>query len=283
MTGEVLPPEPAAATKAGPAVPLTDRFIRLERNFRFGQGSGIGQLSRAIRDGDAARVGETLAATVPASGLAGADLEWRELPSAPQLRQALRAPVLEGWGDLGSIRDPAEALARFQQFRVLCAVRQGPFGVEELNRRIEEILSEAGRIPAHRVFYEGRPILVTRNDYAAGVFNGDVGLLRSGADGVVQAVFQAADGSLRRLPLARLPEHETAYAMTVHKSQGSEFDRVLLVLPDREGPLLTRELFYTAVTRARRRVEVWMRGAMIETILGRRVQRGSGLADALRR
>lgn len=283
MTGECLPPDPEAATKPAPNAPLTDRFIRLERNYRFGERSGIGQLSRAIRLGDAVRAGEALSAAAAKAGVAGADLVWRELPPPRELSKALRALVLEGWGDLGNIRDPAEALARFHQFRVLCAVRQGPYGVEEMNRQAEAILAEAGRIQPHRLFYEGRPILVTRNDYAAGVFNGDVGLLRSGADGGLHAVFQVADGSLRRLPLARLPEHETAYAMTVHKSQGSEFDRVLLVLPDRDGPLLTRELFYTAVTRARERVEVWVRREMVGRIVGRQIQRGSGLTDAMRR
>jgi exodeoxyribonuclease V alpha subunit len=125
--------------------------------------------------------------------------------------------------------------------------------------------------------------MVTRNDYGLGLFNGDVGVLWPDASGggSLRAFFPVAGGGLRAVPPGRLPPHETVYAMTVHKGQGSEFDEVLLVLPDRPSPVLTRELLYTAVTRARRRVEIWGTESVVAAAVGARVQRTSGLRDAL--
>jgi exodeoxyribonuclease V alpha subunit len=132
-------------------------------------------------------------------------------------------------------------------------------------------------------FYRGRPVLITANDYPLGLFNGDVGIVLPDpeAGGELRAWFLAADGKLRRFLPARLPAHETAFAMTVHKAQGSEFERVLFLLPDRDTPVATRELIYTAITRARAHVELWHRPEMLREAIARRTQRTSGLRDAL--
>jgi exodeoxyribonuclease V alpha subunit len=126
-------------------------------------------------------------------------------------------------------------------------------------------------------------VLLTRNDYALGLWNGDVGVLWPDPDagGALRAWFEHPEGGLRRVAPSRLPGPETAYAMTVHKSQGSELDRVVLVLPDRPTPLLTRELLYTAITRAREGVEVWGSPAVLTAAIEARVDRSSGLRDAL--
>jgi exodeoxyribonuclease V alpha subunit len=167
---------------------------------------------------------------------------------------------------------------------VLCAVREGDFGVSGINRAIEAALAAQGRIgPARGPLYPGQPLLVTRNDHGLRLYNGDLGLVVSGPEGREQALFRAADGSPRRLPPGRLPEHETAWAMTIHKSQGSESERVCIVLP----PEITRaefggrEMLYTAITRARARVLLLLPGGVLEPRWLARAARSSGLVGAL--
>jgi exodeoxyribonuclease V alpha subunit len=123
--------------------------------------------------------------------------------------------------------------------------------------------------------------MVTRNDYALDLFNGDLGILWPDPDGVLRAWFLRPDGSLKQIAPSRLPVHETAFAMTVHKSQGSEFDRVLLLLPDRDVRVLTRELLYTGITRARSHLEIWGSGELLRTAAARVAKRTSGLDDRL--
>jgi exodeoxyribonuclease V alpha subunit len=126
------------------------------------------------------------------------------------------------------------------------------------------------------------PILITQNDYQLRLYNGDIGiLLPDPTNGSLLAWFIGEDGGIRRVPPARLPEYEPAFVMTVHKSQGSEFDNVLLILPDKESPVLTRELIYTGLTRARSRVEVWFQESVLRAAIARTIQRGSGLRDRL--
>ena len=156
--------------------------------------------------------------------------------------------------------------------------------MKHLNRQIEEILRAEGLISGPRDAGSGTPILVTRNDYQLRLFNGDIGILRPApAGGSLLAWFTGEDGSLRSLPPARLPEYEAAFAMTVHKSQGSEFENTLVVLPDRESAVLTRQLAYTALTRARKHVELWYEKTVLRSAITRQVQRDSGLRDRLRR
>jgi exodeoxyribonuclease V alpha subunit len=148
--------------------------------------------------------------------------------------------------------DWAKAVLRsFDSFRVLTAVREGPWGVAGLNAAIERSLAEAGLLQRRGEWYEGRPVIVTRNDASLGVFNGDVGIVLRGptGDSALRCFFLDGD-ELRSVSVGRLADVETAFAMTVHKSQGSEFAHVLLVLPDEDVPVLTRELIYTGITRA---------------------------------
>ncbi|MGA8179543.1 MAG: ATP-binding domain-containing protein, partial [Desulfobacterales bacterium] len=184
--------------------------------------------------------------------------------------------------------DPLAALELFNQFKILCAVKFGATGVNEINRLTEETLVKNSLIerPHSRTFpwYRGRPVLITRNDYSLDLFNGDIGItlpapeLKS-AD--LYVYFAGVSGQIRRFHPHRLPEHETAYAMTVHKSQGSEFETILLIFPNQDYPVLTRELLYTGVTRARRRIMIWGTEKIIERTISRRIERTSGLKDAL--
>jgi exodeoxyribonuclease V alpha subunit len=152
--------------------------------------------------------------------------------------------------------------------------------VENLNAIAEEILAEAGLLTPRRGSYCGQPLMITQNDYNLALFNGDSGVVLpdSEAGGELRAFFLSGEGRLRRFLPSRLPAHETAFATTVHKSQGSEFHRLLLILPEKDSPLLTRELLYTAITRARERVVVWAHEEILRATIQRRTMRNSGLA-----
>jgi exodeoxyribonuclease V alpha subunit len=199
------------------------------------------------------------------------------------LSASLRAAIEDGFAPYLQATDPGARLQAFEAFRVLCALRRGPFGVETVNRQIEDLLSSRDLLRADESAYVGRPILVTRNDYQLGLFNGDVGLILDDDEhpGGVVAGFLASDGRLRRLAPSRLPPHETVFAMSVHKSQGSEFDEVALVLPEHSSPVVSRELLYTAVTRARRKVAIHATPEVLAQAIGRRIERASGLREAL--
>jgi len=275
----VQPPAPASRDLTVTATTiknggLADCIVQLDRNYRFAPGSGILELSRAVNRGDAEGALRVLNS---APGVSAATL-----PAASVLKATLRTAVTEHFAATVSARDPRTALATLNRFRILTALRKGPFGAENLNRLVEEILGEAGLISTAGPWYFGRPVLVTENDYSLRLFNGDVGIiLPEATTGRPMAFFGGADGQGRGVSPARLPRHETVFAMTVHKSQGSEFERVLLVLPDRESPVLTRELVYTGITRASESVEVWMSEAVFRAAVARRLERASGLREAL--
>jgi exodeoxyribonuclease V alpha subunit len=232
----------------------------------------------------------TLAAPKPSRSVA-ADTKRRSLDhdvrlietSSPAALAAALGPVIEaGFGEYAKATKPAHKLALLARFRVLSAHRRGPFGVDALNQLVEARLVERGLLRCDREWYEGRPLLVTRNDYQLDLYNGDVGVVTTDEiDGVLKAWFLSHDGSLRSFMPARLPPHETVFATTVHKSQGSELDRVALVLPDRPSPIATRELLYTAVTRARRHVDIFASIPVLRAAIAHRIERASGLRDAL--
>lgn len=260
---------------------LAPCLVSLRRNYRFPATSALQRLSTAINLGD------------PDAALAAlrdpAEVLARPLPAPAALHPGgdaasaanpLAAALLAAWPERLP-RDPAEMLACLGRFRILCAVRQGPYGVHAFNELAREILHRAGRLTGTGTHYAGRPLLITHNDHALRLFNGDIGVLLPGPDGGLRAFFPAPDGGVRSFPPARLPAHETVFAMTVHKSQGSEFDSVLLVLPDRDSPVLTRELLYTGLTRARQRAELWFSEPILRLAIARRVERHSGLRDRL--
>ncbi len=299
-----------------------DCLVELKKSYRFSGESGIALLSRAVRNGD----GETAIAVLRSRS--HPDLSWNDPPSGANLSRAIRGEVIEGYrGYLEEAqflahhppRDPQTKLQEifrlFENFRILCAVREGPLGVATANHLVENILEEARLLTRTRRWYVGRPVLIRRNDYSLRLFNGDIGLClpqtlllpemppdsgtphpsdpsdplspdHSPDAGPSTAVdyrvfFTAPDGRFRSFHPQRLPEHETVYAMTVHKSQGSEFDNVLFILPDRESRILTRELVYTAITRARKRVSVLGTERILRSAVSHATRRLSGLSDAL--
>jgi exodeoxyribonuclease V alpha subunit len=271
--GAVLGDIARAASQPGP---LQGSLVVLEKNYRFGNESNIFALCNAIRDNQVDRALEILESKTYR------DVSSLVTPAPPVLKKQLREPVMAGYAAYLRAGAPAEALTEFKKFRVLCALRSGPYGVKSLNQTIVEILREEKLIGSNQHSYPGMPVLITQNDYALQLFNGDIGiLLPDSTDGSLLAWFNGEDGGLRHIPPARLPEHEPAFAMTVHKSQGSEFDQVLLILPDKESPVLTRELLYTGLTRARNRVELWFQERIFRAAVARSIQRSSGLCDRL--
>ena len=173
------------------------------------------------------------------------------------------------------------ALAMFAATRILCAAHEGPLGEVELNREVGERMRLAGLMEGGEEVH-GTPIMVTVNDYELGLFNGDIGLLWRNQEGGLDACFPELDGQVRRLPAGMLPEHVTAWAMTVHKAQGSEFDEVLLILPNETtSALLLRELVYTGITRAKSRLLLHSSAEALTKACQTPVQRSSGLAARL--
>ncbi|MBL9173723.1 MAG: exodeoxyribonuclease V subunit alpha [Verrucomicrobiales bacterium] len=266
--------------EAEPGVPaLADRCVELQASHRFGEGSAIQRASRCVNAGDASGALAVLQEATT-SKPAGDDACWQTLPARDRLREALRSVVLAGFGPLFQTTDPRSALAAMDGFRILTAIRAGPYGVEGMNQVITELLRESGWIRGE-TWYAGRQVLVTANDPESGLFNGDLGVVLPDPEGRLAVWFSDPDGTPRRVSPARLPPHETAFALTVHKSQGSEFDEVLLVLPERPSRVVTRELVYTGLTRARRRAVLWSRESVFRDAVYRRIERASGLWDRL--
>jgi exodeoxyribonuclease V alpha subunit len=298
------------AIQAHPTKPYTlpEQTAVLHVSRRFHANSAIGQWAKLINAGDQQQIKKQWHALSNAS--AGDNIEkpevqrwpdeWRERPQG-QLHPKVVLALRDGWSAWLEILKPLqlaeafcdnaqalELLNCFSEFQVLCALRQGAWGVQSLNERIAMALglsnnSERNFQPAKAqdAWFVGRPIMVTRNDYHLQLMNGDVGQCLPTANGL-RVAFPDGKGGVRWVLPSRLNAVETVWAMTVHKSQGSEYGHVLLVLPDRDAPVLTRELLYTGVTRAKSRLSWWAPNtSVLFNAVAQRVTRSGGLADAL--
>ncbi|MEN4890483.1 exodeoxyribonuclease V subunit alpha [Erwinia billingiae] len=263
------------------APPVRDSICLLRKSYRFDASSGIGQLALAVNAGDTRQVDAVFAADY-------ADIERFTLGSSEAYQHLLTACVA-GYRDylsrLAAGAQPADVLDAFSRFQLLCALREGPFGVMGLNERIEVSLQKAGLIRrspgAANKWYPGRPVMISRNDSALGLFNGDIGIAMLDEEQALKVFFPLPDGSIKAVQPSRLPPHDTAYAMTVHKSQGSEFDHTVLVLPNQFTPVLTRELVYTAITRAKLRLTLYAEQNVLNSAVKMRTLRRSGLVERL--
>lgn len=298
ITGEALPPSLLDAT----GQPLDQAVAKLRHSYRFGADSGIGQLATAVNAGDVAAV-QALRAEPRA------DVAWLK-PDAEGA--ALRRLLLEGgtgghpqrvgYGHylrvlkaglpaLDAARDTFDAwaqavLAAYGQFQLLCAVRRGEHGVERMNQQVEALLHRKGLVPSTQGWYLGRPVMVVRNDYGLGLMNGDVGMTlalpvrpEEGAalEWMPRVAFPGPDGGIRWVLPSRLQDVETVFAMTVHKSQGSEFTHAALLLPGGGSRVLTRELVYTGITRAKSWVTLAGPQEVLDQAIARRTHRAGGL------
>jgi exodeoxyribonuclease V alpha subunit len=275
--GQAIPPE-----FLGQAGALAQQTVMLRQSRRFG--GPIGQLALAVNQGDAEAARAVLRAD------SQGQLHWNE---AAQQEDMLRL-ALEGYrpclelvrqGPGGAAHDDwaAAVLHAFEQFRLLCAVREGEWGVSGLNEAIAQRLESHGLLKRRGDWYVGRPVMVTRNDYATGVYNGDIGLVLPDPERSASLRVYFSDGGQVRSVLAtRLRNVETAFAMTVHKSQGSEFSHTALVLPREASSVLARELVYTGITRARQRFTLLTPNpGVLPDAIRRRTERTSGLRSLL--
>ena len=248
--------------------------IQLTKSFRFDDRSGIGRLSRLINAGDGPG-----ALALLTSGLYS-DVCWRRLPLESGFTESFKMVAAENFAAFAAATSPATALEELEHFRILAPHREGRYGVVALNRLVESAL-----IPLRQGGASGNhllPVMVTGNNYDLGLYNGDTGVVTATrSDGGQVVFFPSPDAVLRSFSALRLPLHETAFALTVHKTQGSEFDRVLLILPDQHSDVLSRELLYTAVTRARTRIEIWGNEDVFCRAVESCVERISGLVDRL--
>ena len=251
---------------------VADTVAQLRMSHRFHATSGIGSIARSLNKG---QPGEALDSVL--SGDFG-DLSWLE-NGGDKLNRACVDWAVEAYRPYLQADGVGVALELFSGARVLCALQDGVFGVQNLNDCIEAELVEEGLIP-EKDRYHGMPIMITRNDYDTGLFNGDMGLIWS-QEGELRAWFSLDNGDLRSLSLNQLPEYTVAYTMTVHKSQGSEFDQVLLLLPTEESPVVTQELIYTGITRAKEKLVLAADRRSFIAHAGRQVRRVSGLAERL--
>lgn len=253
---------------------LAGSLVRLTKSHRFDAEGGIGRLAFAIRAGDA----EAVLALLDDPALPEIARFDAARPDEVVARIVSRAEAMHR--AVAEVSDPAEKLERLGRHRVLCAHRRGPLGASTLGARLDEAAAAVHATTTRAGWWRGRMLLVTRNAPDQDLWNGDIGLIDETTKGL-RALFPDGHGGVRSLSAGRLPSHESAVAMSVHKSQGSEFDEVDLVLGDRSSPIMTRELFYTGVTRARHAIRVFASIDAIRAMMGRRIERESGLAERL--
>ncbi len=269
---------PVPGSERSGAEALRDSLCLLRKSYRFKADAGIGRLAAAVNRSDKAAARGVL-------GEGFDDVAFWPLGNLEEYAQML-AGAREGYARYLSLLGDADAaperlLEAFSEYRLLCALREGPFGVRGLNERLEQVLMRRGvlqRTQSGSRWYHGRPVMISRNDSALELFNGDIGIALEGDEGL-RVWFPMSDGSVKSVQPSRLPAHETAWAMTVHKSQGSEFEHAALVLPSRFVPLVSRELVYTAITRAKKRLTIWGRDSVLEQAIITGTERRSGLPE----
>jgi exodeoxyribonuclease V alpha subunit len=272
---------------------LAGHIIELKSSHRFRADSGIGKTAALIRGLDKLapeEAREKVENVAAAMRDPGADLLFTEFggSAADFIRMTVRNPEAGPvWAAMAAAGTPEEALRELDKFRLLCPLREGPFGSETVSRGIAAALEREKLIPPPGgLFRRGQPVMITENNYSLRLFNGDTGVVLDSGDGGMTAWFPAAakDGraGLVSFPASRLPAFQTVHAMTVHKAQGSGFDTVFILLPPEDSPLLTRELIYTAVTRARRKAVIFGKKELLINALLRKTRRESGLASRLK-
>lgn len=266
-----ISPSSSEGEGRGEEASLTNSFVRLQHSYRFAKDSLIGQLAECVNAGQADQAIKRLQTTDESSWLTP---DERNLQNT--LAEGYQAFIEAVENNLSS----DEVIKAFDQFRVLAALKQGPQSVTAINRMMSRYLAQRGWRTT-QTFYPGRPIMITRNDYRQQLFNGDIGVILRDADGQLKACFDFGE-DLRWVGLNRLPAHETVFAMTVHKSQGSEFDAISILLPDEISPVLNRELLYTAITRARETLNILALESVLKHTILKRHQRESGLKKQLK-
>jgi len=248
--------------------PLFQHIIELQHSHRFNDDKGIGKFSKAIINNQASAIKEFFENTDD------------QVTIDATYDDNLFDQFISGYKTFILEEDTYKVLEKINELRVLCAVREGEQGLYAINNKIEKYLHLNKLINLTSDFYENRPIMITSNNKELGLFNGDIGIIRRDANGALKAWFQDGKDKIKSVLPGYISDVETVFAMTIHKSQGSEFNKVLVVLPKGEDiKLLTRELLYTAVTRAKENVLVQGSEALILETANAKVERGSGIIE----
>ncbi|AGH44584.1 exodeoxyribonuclease V subunit alpha [Paraglaciecola psychrophila] len=269
---------------------IQDNVVRLLKSHRFGENSGIGQLAKQVK------VGQVNQSISLLNDEQFTDINWHQpIQTTPQTvaNEILKTlitqllPIYQQYTQAIQQGDLRQAFKYWDQQQVLCAQKSGYWGVTQLNALIESELHKQGLIDNTKDFYIGRPVMLSKNDHQLKLFNGDVGIVMPDPDNaaLTKVWFVTPEGDLRGLLPSRLPSLETLYAMTIHKSQGSEFESVYLCLPpitvNNQGRGLNRELIYTGLTRAKKQFMLFAEAKALSVSLGQQCVRGSGLAGRL--
>lgn len=276
--------------KAEKPAGMADHLCLLQKSYRFDQYSGIGYLAKAVNAGGASKK-QILALCNDYQDLACLSHNEQGEAELERLILAGYTPYLKSLFTVTySNRDKVKTLLKeFNQFKILCATREGQWAVNGLNLRCEAVLAAAGLINKATALqendqnrcYVGRPIMITENSYHLGLYNGDIGLCLMDEHNQLRVYFQMADGEISDFQISRLPNFETVFAMTVHKSQGSEFAHTLLVLPEANLPVVTRELIYTGITRAKKQLTLLADLGLMANAIKSKIQRSSRLVERL--
>ncbi len=267
LTGQAV-----TVTKNGHAI--ENNLLFLQKSYRFHEHSGIGTLATAVNSQDRKTLHHSLT-----DGFS--DLTILH-PESEDLADIVNTFTHKAFTSIFKSDSPVEALTRFEQSRILCATHKGDAGVERANRLVESLLIQQNCISTAKWYYKGQPIMILTNDYGLDLFNGDIGIIWPDNAGELRCWFHTTDKPLRSVSLPRLPEHQTCYAMTVHKSQGSEFDYVLFIVPQADSPVSTCELLYTGITRAKKHLTLFTTPEMLVAASKRSSIRFSGLYEKLR-
>jgi exodeoxyribonuclease V alpha subunit len=253
---------------------LPENTVELQQSYRFDK--GIKRFAEAINEGDSDNAWSIMVSDSPdnVSLLQDDVAEYGGEIYCNYMAVVRKAVTVEAYKELFGV---------FHSFTILCALRHGPAGVKGVNEQVGRYLTTKGYDCLSAEWYPGRPVMVTRNEYSLDLYNGDVGICLPDPENheVLKVWFERTDGTLQGLLPGRLVSCETVYALTIHKSQGAEIGEVLVVLPDQESAIVTRELLYTAVTRARRCVKVKSDRSVFELAIAGKIVRHSGLAERL--
>lgn len=279
---------------------VDDSLCLLQKSYRFNEKSGIGALAKAVNRGDISALKNVWSQGYKDISLTSSENTHsgqaaHSSQSAHSFQSAIVQLSVTGYKDylvrakqITSEQEVAGLLAQFNQFQLLSPVREGMYGIDGLNEKIEQQLARHHLIALNQgTWYVGRPIMIVSNDHSQQLFNGDIGIVLPPLDSDTQLTqnrvyFKMADGSIKSFLPSRLPDHETVYAMTIHKSQGSEFDDVVIALPPKWSPLLTKELVYTGITRAKKTVEIFSDVGILQKAALTKTERFSGLGVALK-
>ena len=254
---------------------LADNVVVLHKSRRFDDTSGIGQLARLIKHGEVDASLDLLKHSQPLSGL-----NWQSVSAQDMLAQ-FRQQRDQTYNLMVSADSIQHAFEQFHQFQILCAVWAGPMGVDSMNTLIEQWIKAENHIDLTQEYYQGKPLIMMQNLHPFDIQNGDIGILWPDDQGQLRVWFQQSKTECRSLSLSQCPTHKTAYAITVHKSQGSEYEHVLMVLPETITPVSTRELLYTGITRAISSVEIWASEQILKASIQQKTERVSGLMQRL--